>query len=108
MDITDLWTELATPGGRILYLILDGLGGLPSPSTERTALHTAESLSFDDLARDSSCGLLEIVGPGITPGSGPGHLALFGYAPCAGASAAACCQRWASTSRYRPATSPRG
>ena len=81
MDLTDLWSELATPGGRIVYLIFDGLGGLPSSRTGRTALETAETPTLDDLARDSSCGLLEIVGPGITPGSGPGHLALFGYEP---------------------------
>jgi 2,3-bisphosphoglycerate-independent phosphoglycerate mutase len=81
MDITDVWTELATPGERIVYLILDGLGGLPSEATARSALETAETPNLDDLARDSACGLLEIVGPGITPGSGPGHLALFGYEP---------------------------
>lgn len=81
MDTSDLWTELKTPGGRILYLILDGLGGLPSESTGRTALDDADTPHLDDLARDSSCGLLEMVGPGITPGSGPGHLALFGYEP---------------------------
>jgi 2,3-bisphosphoglycerate-independent phosphoglycerate mutase len=81
MDITDLWSELATPGGRIVYLIMDGLGGLPSDETARSALDTASTPNLDALARDSACGLLEIVGPGITPGSGPGHLSLFGYEP---------------------------
>jgi 2,3-bisphosphoglycerate-independent phosphoglycerate mutase len=81
MDITDVWTELAIPGKRIVYLIMDGLGGMPAADTGRTALDTADTPNLDALARDSSCGLLEIVGPGITPGSGPGHLALFGYDP---------------------------
>lgn len=81
MDTTDLWTALARPGGRIVYLVMDGLGGLPHPDTGRSALEMAESPNLDALARDSSCGLIEIVGPGITPGSGPGHLSLFGYEP---------------------------
>ncbi|MEA3641632.1 MAG: phosphoglycerate mutase [Lamprobacter sp.] len=81
MDITDTWQELITPGAKIVYLIMDGLGGLASEETGRTALDTAETPNLDALAHDSSCGLLEMVGPGITPGSGPGHLALFGYDP---------------------------
>lgn len=81
MDITDTWQELRIPGGKIVYLIMDGLGGLASEETGRTALDTAETPNLDALAQDSACGQLEMVGPGITPGSGPGHLALFGYDP---------------------------
>jgi 2,3-bisphosphoglycerate-independent phosphoglycerate mutase len=82
MDITTIWDDLAwEQGGRIIYLVLDGLGGIPHPATGCTELQAANTPNLDALARESSCGLLEIVGPGITPGSGPGHLTLFGYDP---------------------------
>ena len=82
MDITRVWEELAEPdGGSIVYVIMDGVGGLPYPDRDGTALEAAHTPNLDRLAGESSCGLLEMVGPGITPGSGPGHLALFGYDP---------------------------
>jgi 2,3-bisphosphoglycerate-independent phosphoglycerate mutase len=82
MDISEVWETLERPeGGTIVYLILDGLGGLPGPERGQTELQVAHTPHLDQLAAQSSCGLLEIVGPGITPGSGPGHLALFGYNP---------------------------
>jgi len=82
MDITEIWEDLVWDrGGRIIYLILDGLGGIPHPDRGLTELQAAHTPNFDALAQASSCGLLEIVGPGITPGSGPGHLTLFGYDP---------------------------
>ena len=66
---------------KILLLVIDGLGGLPREPGGLTELETARTPHLDQLATEGICGLAMPVGPGITPGSGPGHLALFGYDP---------------------------
>jgi 2,3-bisphosphoglycerate-independent phosphoglycerate mutase len=66
---------------KIIFLIMDGLGGLPKPGGHETELETARTPHLDALAKKSVCGLLDPVGYGITPGSGPAHFSLFGYDP---------------------------
>lgn len=66
---------------KIVMLVVDGLGGLPHPNTGRSELETAYLPNLNGMAQESACGLTTPVLPGVAPGSGPGHLALFGYDP---------------------------
>jgi 2,3-bisphosphoglycerate-independent phosphoglycerate mutase len=70
-----------TSPSKIVFLIIDGVGGLPHPKTGKTELESTRKPNLNRIARDSLCGLIDPVGPGITPGSAPGHLAIFGYDP---------------------------
>src|SRR5208282_5313592 len=82
MNIHDLIRELREPSqSKIVLLVADGLGGLPLEPGGRTELETARTPNLDALVRAGVCGLSVPVLPGITPGSGPGHLGLFGYDP---------------------------
>ncbi len=66
---------------RILLLVFDGLGDLPRERDGQTPLAAAYKPNLDRLAAEGCCGRCDPVGPGVTPGSGPGHLGLFGYDP---------------------------
>ena len=81
MDLEFLHSLAQTATTKIVLCSLDGLGGLPQPATGKSELETARIPTLHALAGRAACGLLRHVGPGITPGSGPGHLGLFGYDP---------------------------
>ena len=77
-ELRDCYTS--TPS-KIVLLVVDGLGGLAHPDTRLSELETAHIPNLDAMAQESACGLTTPVLPGVAPGSGPGHLALFGYDP---------------------------
>jgi 2,3-bisphosphoglycerate-independent phosphoglycerate mutase len=82
MNIHQLIRELREPNDtKIVLLVADGLGGLPLEPSGKTELESARTPNLDSCAREGVCGLSIPVLPGITPGSGPGHLGLFGYDP---------------------------
>ncbi|MEM7166725.1 MAG: 2,3-bisphosphoglycerate-independent phosphoglycerate mutase [Planctomycetota bacterium] len=72
---------LRRDGGKIVLLVMDGLGGLPDPQHGKTEMEAASLPHLDALAARSSTGRAQILDPYLTPGSGPGHLSLFGYDP---------------------------
>jgi 2,3-bisphosphoglycerate-independent phosphoglycerate mutase len=77
MDLTALVRPADT---KILLVVMDGLGGY-ADGEHGTELEEASTPNLDRLAAEGVTGLVEPVAPGITPGSGPGHLGLFGYDP---------------------------
>ena len=81
MDLKTIQDLIIPATSKIVLVVMDGLGGLPLEPGGKTELESAFTPHLDALAGQSALGLTLPAGPGITVGSGPGHLALFGYDP---------------------------
>ena len=82
MELHELIQSLKTDeGGKIVMVVSDGIGGLPLQPGGPTELEAASTPNLDQLAAKGVSGMSLPILPGITPGSGPGHLGLFGYDP---------------------------
>jgi 2,3-bisphosphoglycerate-independent phosphoglycerate mutase len=81
LDFNFLQKLIVPAQTKIVLIVMDGLGGLPLEPGGKTELETAHTPNLDALAAQSALGLTLPVRPGITPGSGPGHLGIFGYDP---------------------------
>src|SRR5271169_3905689 len=83
MNADETYKKLLVPNDtKLALVVLDGLGDIATESTGfRTPLEAAHTPNLDALAKISAQGRMTPIAPGITPGSGPGHLALFGYDP---------------------------
>src|SRR5438552_18843949 len=83
MNLDSVYSKLQIKsGGKLVLRVLDGLGDIATAETNyRTPLEAARTPNLDSLAKHAAQGRLIPVAPGITPGSGPGHLGLFGYDP---------------------------
>jgi 2,3-bisphosphoglycerate-independent phosphoglycerate mutase len=78
----DLMRQLhRSAGGKIVLLVMDGLGGMPIDPGGPTELEAARTPNMDRMAGEGCLGQITPVAPGISPGSGPAHLALFGIDP---------------------------
>src|SRR5206468_9834040 len=83
MNLDALYSELTLKAdAKLALVVLDGLGDIAPPGTESsTPLEAASTPNLDQLSKSAAQGRMIPVAPGITPGSGPGHLGLFGYDP---------------------------
>jgi 2,3-bisphosphoglycerate-independent phosphoglycerate mutase len=78
----EIYSQLKqTNDSKLVLLVADGLGGLPLENGGPTELEAARTPNLDALVSSNTCGAALLVAPGVTPGSGPGHLALFGFDP---------------------------
>src|ERR1051325_7233399 len=83
MNLDTLYSELTIKtGAKLVLLVLDGLGDIATGGPDSsTPLEAANTPNLDALTQNAAQGRMIPVAPGITPGSGPGHLGLFGYDP---------------------------